>query len=100
LTAFSFWDAEGVSLYKGFFEGGLTLDGVKYHCITTEDITQGWVSADVKIVTPDGEDIVTMYGGSVGMKFESSGNHEEELDKVNPMSGWWVYEILKEGSCK
>lgn len=36
--------------------------------------------------------MVEMYGGTVGMNFESSGDHGAGLDNMQPLSGWWVYE--------
>jgi hypothetical protein len=105
LTAFSFWNDDGDCLYKeraGKWQSGrrpkahsgvLTLDGATYHLIKTDDITQGWVSADVKVHEQKNEYTVRMYGGTVGMGFESSGDHGEGLDMVRPMSGWWAFEV-------
>ena len=36
--------------------------------------------------------MIKMIAGSAGMKFESSGDHEDGLDSVRALSGWWVYE--------
>jgi hypothetical protein len=36
---------------------------------------------------------VRMYGGTIGMRLESSGDCGDALDEVRPMSGWWVYEL-------
>jgi hypothetical protein len=64
----------------------LTLDGVEYHRIAVDSVTQGWVSDNVKIRDGHGDYMVEMYGGTVGMDSESSGDHRGGLDTVKPFS--------------
>ena len=33
-----------------------------------------------------------MVAGSVGILFDAGGDNSKGLDRVQPLSGWWVYE--------
>ncbi|KAI2631460.1 hypothetical protein GGS26DRAFT_95849 [Hypomontagnella submonticulosa] len=97
---------------------GCDLDGTLFHKVNTKDIPDAFVSVPVKI--DDNGDIhyTRMVAGSVGIQVSSSGetvearpvfqrpgNGAEEqkpedkpgLDTLQPVSGWWMYELV-EGS--
>jgi len=109
LNAFSFWNENGYCMYtipRPSSENGngverLKLDGVTYHRIRPEFVTQGWVSVDIEIdesATGHGIYVVEMFAGSVGMDLNASGDHGQQLDTVKPVLGWWVY--LKDSAQK
>jgi hypothetical protein len=113
LNVFSFWNDKGKCLFD---EGGertcavprergheaqLTLDGERFHRLRTKDIVKGWVSVDVEVddtYNRNGIYMVQMVAGSVGLEFESSGDHSEHehgLDTVQAITGWWAYERME-----
>jgi hypothetical protein len=103
-------------------EQGCEVDGTTYHRIDTKDIPNGYVSVPVT-VDDNGTEIKTrMVAGSVGIAVSSSGEKldisnrrqlrvQEEsegsqlkkvvpdpgdvtgLDSLQPVSGWWMYEL-------
>lgn len=96
LTAFAFWDADGVMQYKagsnpppwvtefqdqmGNTTPILVLDGVRYHRVELDDIPIGFVATPLKIEDPSG----TLYNarilaGSIGMRVTSSGGKIAEF---------------------
>ncbi|RDW79917.1 hypothetical protein BP6252_04555 [Coleophoma cylindrospora] len=115
ITAFCFWDADGNTLYESppdtefqdyMGEGTevFSLDGVDYHRIDTDDIPQSYVSVPVKVNDNGNEFDTHMIAGSVAIDLTSSGDTVEAcngkagvvgLDTLQPVSGWWIFEIKK-----
>ena len=122
LTAFCFWDAGGKCLYNAptgtvdtndrsasyATSPGCDIDGTLYHRVDTNDIPEGYVSLPV---TVDDNGVIhksRMVAGSVGIQLRSSGLPVDEsqvgnhgpggypvnLDTIQPVSGWWIYEIV------
>lgn len=125
IAAFYFWDEDGKCLYRTsggvqysedaplgemedeeddiYGEGTysrhqqlhLSLDGVKYHKLDSEEIPSGWIQVPVKI-TDNGETIHSvMVAGSVGMACSSSGSKNGMMDTLQPETGWWICEKKK-----
>lgn len=132
IAAFCFWDEDGKCLYRtlknvqysedaafGEMEENdgdeiygeiwsyhedlhLSLDGVRYHKIDSDEIPSGWVQVPVKI--DDSGEMVrsVMVAGSVGMSCSSSGSEDKNgdpiLDTLQPETGWWICEKLAANS--
>jgi hypothetical protein len=107
-------------------EGGCNLDGTLYHRIDIEDIPNGYVSVPV-LVDDNGKEFKTkMVAGSVGIavsssgeKLDTTGTHKRwvyngsmkrefkdvtpevsdatGLDSLQPVTGWWMYELAETG---
>lgn len=77
ITAFCFWDGEGRSHHRNWFdqhpkEKGLILDGVAYHRIDSQAVPPGFVSVPV-LVNGNGTEYNTkLIAGSVGYNVSSS----------------------------
>ena len=119
ITAFCFWDEKGKSMFSLFGqkkaeekknEPGndawtekkhLSLDGVQYHRIESDEVPPGYTSVPVKVVDNGNEFDALMVAGSVGIKASSSesGGKGGELDTMSPESGWWIFE-KKSGEVK
>ncbi|KAK5628850.1 hypothetical protein RRF57_004565 [Xylaria bambusicola] len=121
ITAFCFWDGEGKPMHGGPATG-CEINGTRYHKLDTEDIPVGYVSVPVT-VDDNGQAIKTrMVAGSVGIAASSSGekldtswthagwdkrpfgepqyspvkpeiSDKTGLDSLQPISGWWMYEL-------
>ncbi|KAH8170539.1 hypothetical protein LIA77_09320 [Sarocladium implicatum] len=118
LTAFCFWNSEGKPI-RDLSRGdpqACNLDGISFSRIETGDIPNGYISCQVK-VEDNGKEVKTrMVAGSVGIAVKSSGEPLEErpsltlfsskdkkapekkiespgLDTLQPVSGWWMYEL-------
>ncbi|KAK5654562.1 hypothetical protein OQA88_7191 [Cercophora sp. LCS_1] len=93
LTAFCFWDADGVSLYGKMTDkgGGVEVDtenggkpgcrlgDVVYHRVESGGIPVGWAGAPVDVVDERGDVWkVMLVAGSMGLRVSSSG---ERLDR-------------------
>ncbi|KAI1412124.1 hypothetical protein F5Y13DRAFT_47664 [Hypoxylon sp. FL1857] len=125
ITAFCFWTAEGECLYKppegpvvtntfGHRNPGCDLDGVLFHRVNTEDIPNSFVSVPVTVDDNGKEYRTRMVAGSVGIEVTSSGEPLEPkprrgdqigaaetaemtgLDSLQPVSGWWMYELAED----
>ena len=117
ITAFCLWDAEGKCMSRtrpqmldgprpvgvGRRTGGgsaweekhLTLDGVDYHRIESDEIPPGYTSVPVKV--DDNGDIfmAMMVAGSVGIKGSTSEcGGIGKLDTMSAESGWWIFEKI------
>ncbi|KAI1197244.1 hypothetical protein F5X97DRAFT_183228 [Nemania serpens] len=123
LTAFCFWDGDGKSMYSAG-GGGCEINGAKYHRLDMDEVPVGYVSVPVT-VDDNGREIKTrMVAGSVGIAALSSGDKLDTswthagwykppfgkpkytpvkpevgamtgLDSLQPVSGWWMYEIAE-----
>jgi hypothetical protein len=106
ITAFCFWDEKGKPLYVPgenppsiFMDMTalirttpfLTLSGVRYHRVNTQAIAAGWVSVPVRVDDNGKVHDTRMVAGSVGVKVTSS-KENTELDSLQPVTGWWIYE--------
>jgi hypothetical protein len=107
LTAFCFWDNDGKSLYepglrvKQYFGNDpelLDLEGLKYHCIDTDDIPNGFASVPVKVDDNGTEYHAKMLARAIGIQATSSGDYragneentggeEKKLDCLQSLSG-------------
>lgn len=114
ITAFMFWDKDGKLLYRRSkssyldeYLPPLTLDGMTFHRITSDDVPPGYCTVPVTIIgdveKPEIE--AEMLAGSIGMEFTSSGLEmangepgEDRPDTMQPRSGWWIYEKAEKGS--
>ena len=101
-TAFCFWTATGKLLYKAKDverQGACTLDGVSYHRIDIQKIPLGYASVLVKLSDGRGEYETRMLAGSVAIEASS---HARSGDKtvLQPVSGWWMYEVPGEEETK
>jgi hypothetical protein len=123
ITAFCFWDTEGKLMYRqSDSEDAYALDGTSYHRVDTADIPNAYVSVPV-LVDDNGREVRTkMVAGLVGMKASSSGEkldisighkgwvrkgfakpvledvepalgEDTGLDSLQPVVGWWMYEL-------
>lgn len=122
-TAFCLWDEDGKSLHSrqgprkpvswkshAYSNAGCELDGQLYHRVETTDIPSGF--AFVPVTVDDNGTIYNtkMIAGSVGIQASSSGQMLSErnnrgtdeamaapgLDTLQPVTGWWMYEIESE----
>jgi len=78
----------------------LTLDGVSYPRIETEDIPAGTAEVDVKL-DDNGEIFKTLLvagnmGSAIGSSNDASLSKSGQRDTVRPVPGWWMF-IKKEG---
>jgi hypothetical protein len=96
ITAFFSWDKKGKRMFKGS-EGKYLLDGVEYLCIGTSSFTSAHTSMTVKVCDQGGEFQAHVVAGSVGMKVSSSKNLKEDLDTLQPESGWWMIKVGDDG---
>ncbi|KAM5351197.1 hypothetical protein ACJ41O_003920 [Fusarium nematophilum] len=117
ITAFCFWTNQGYCLFYSeqlarWMPKTITVDGVKFHPVSTEKIPGGFTSVPVKVNDHGLEFTTRMVAGSVGIRVSSSPpessldegpsiesqalESREKLDSIQPVSGWWIYE-LKEG---
>ncbi|EAT87510.1 hypothetical protein HBI56_122700 [Parastagonospora nodorum] len=114
LTAFCFWDSEGVSMYyrnspafsdpytpvekNNICGPRLQIDGVWYACVDTERIPTGFASVPVTVIDNGVEYKTKMVAGSLGIGVERSGEKDkdgvEKLDSVRGLSGWVMYELV------
>ncbi|KAI1097428.1 hypothetical protein F4804DRAFT_347189 [Jackrogersella minutella] len=109
ITAFCFWTAEGKYLYKLLrhdgperFEGRYSscdLDSTLFHSVHTNDIPGSFVSILVTVnynrieVTSSGEFIKPKRARRNSAQTEEV--KETDLDSIQPVSGWWVYELVE-----
>lgn len=114
ITAFCFWDANGKCLYRpptAHYARGCDIDGTLFHRVDTEDIPEAYVSVPVTVDDNGVEYKTRMVAGSVGIQAWSSGSPLDEsqwqgypntpssgsnvgLDSIQPVSGWWMYELV------
>jgi hypothetical protein len=108
LTAFCFFDREGVPLarteetWSSAPDGNaniLQLDGVHYPRIHMNQIPPAYASVPVLLINPmDNGKLIktTIVAGCVGTKILHSGltsaEHDGMYDTVEPASGWWMFE--------
>ncbi|OGM47921.1 hypothetical protein ABOM_002690 [Aspergillus bombycis] len=102
ITAFCFWDASGEPLYhKGSVGHGLgcNLDGVGYHRVDTNSIPSGFNTVPVKVDDNGHVYHTIMVAGLVGIQAsagpgaESTNRESGSLNTIQPVPGWWMYEI-------
>ncbi|KAH7064407.1 hypothetical protein BKA63DRAFT_525332 [Paraphoma chrysanthemicola] len=122
ITAFCFWSSEGKVLYHENDGDGVVLDDTCYHRVDTKDIPNAYVSVPVTIDDNGVELSTRMVAGLVGMRVSSSGEKldvskghkgwirlpfqepkwkeveavigdETGLDSLQPVAGWWMYEV-------
>jgi hypothetical protein len=121
ITAFCFWDGDGKPMHSGP-AAGCEINGTQYHKLDMDDIPVGFVSVPVTL-DDNGQLIKTrMVAGSVGIAASSSGDKLDTswtqarwynpqfgepqytpvkpevsdtagLDSLQPVSGWWMYEV-------
>lgn len=118
ITAFCFWDEDGKSRCAKQRVGRVTqeniagywvgceLDGVLFHKVETDDIPLGASSVPVKVDDNGVPHETKMLAGMFGIQATSSGQVLDNsytydpagpgLDTVQPVSGWWMYELRSE----
>jgi hypothetical protein len=124
ITAFSFWDQDGKSLYAPHGEPPthralLRLDEAIYHTVDMSRIPAGWTSVPLKIDEYGNVYEATMVAGSVAVRVSTSGEPLDAtdygyrpvgsgsqdvapvpavpqmgLDSLQPESGWWIFKKL------
>jgi len=86
--------------WNGLRTPHLMLDGAIYHRVEIDQVPAGYGSVPVKVEDNGHVFDTTMVAGSVGIKGASSGkplhNGQIGLDTMQPVSGWWIFEKLKE----
>ncbi|KAL8923614.1 MAG: hypothetical protein Q9208_004561 [Pyrenodesmia sp. 3 TL-2023] len=106
ITAFCFWDKDGKSMYRPhhspdrvaddhetwYKSRALKLDGMVYHWIESDDVPPGYSSVPVKVDDNGDEFQATMIAGSVATRYSSSQGDGDNLDTIQPESGWWMFE--------
>ncbi|KAF3070595.1 hypothetical protein GL218_00096 [Daldinia childiae] len=123
ITAFTFWKVNGECMYTSPlvpFESytpdthGCNLDGTVFHIIDMADIPDAFASVPVTVNDNGVIHETRLVAGSIGMAVSSSGelvelessyfmNGRTELsdktgpDTLQPVSGWWMYELVEEG---
>ena len=72
----------------------LSLDGVNYHWIESDDVPPGYMSVPVKVDDNGNKFDAMMVAGSVGIKATSSESLAQggPLDTMSPESEWWIFE--------
>ena len=76
----------------------LTLDGVDYHWVDSDEVPPGYTSVPVMVDDNGHKFEAMMVAGSVGIKASSSKRGESgKLDTMGAESGWWIFE-KKDGS--
>lgn len=115
LSAFCFWTPKGQRPKGSWY--GCDIDGLSFLSVDTSDIPSGFVSVPVKVYD-NGKEIKTeMVAGLVGISAssnrhffdktpalgsvrpdEDAGRQSEVdgkacLDSLQPVSGWWMYEL-------
>ena len=71
----------------------LTLDGVDYHWVESDEVPPGYTSVPVKVDDNGHEFEAMMVAGSVGIKASiSERGGIGELDTMGAESGWWIFE--------
>lgn len=118
ITAFCFWNEDGHSLCGrqrvglvsresiAGYRDGCELDGVFFHNVETDDIPLGASSVPVKVDDNGVPYETQMLAGMVGIQATSSGQMLDNsytrdptgpgLDTLQPVSGWWMYELRSE----
>jgi hypothetical protein len=85
-------------------EDYLTLDGIPYHRIDSQDVPPGYLEVDV-LLDDNGDEFKTMMvAGQVGMRICSSGDKrllpDGQCDTVQPIAGWWIFTKQSEGEVR
>ncbi|GAB1207592.1 hypothetical protein APSETT445_006316 [Aspergillus pseudonomiae] len=102
VTAFCFWNASGEPLYHKDSVGqghGCNLDGVGYHRVDTDSIPSGFNTVPVNVNDNGHEYHTVMVAGLVGIQAstgpsaESPNKEAGSLNTIQPVAGWWMYEI-------
>ncbi|KAK3169456.1 hypothetical protein OEA41_008839 [Lepraria neglecta] len=72
----------------------LSLDGVQYHWIESDEVPPGYTFVPVKVDDNGNDFDALMVAGSVGIKASSSesGAKGRSLDTMSPESGWWIFQ--------
>ncbi|KAK4893743.1 hypothetical protein LTR27_007990 [Elasticomyces elasticus] len=102
ITAFCFWNRRGKCLAKGGdlakpekpwqVDELLSLEGVQYHVIVTNDVPSGMVTVPLH-VDDNGEKVETvMVAGSTGIQCLGDA---AAPDTMQPQSSWWIFEEVK-----
>jgi Domain of unknown function (DUF4419) len=105
-------------MWSRYSTAGCDLDGTLYHRVDGDHIPAGYMGAPVKDESRPGKEL-RIVAGSVGIRCTSSGEPMEMnphrwrmssqrtrmsvtkegvvgLDSLQPISGWWVFEMLAE----
>ncbi|GJJ78993.1 hypothetical protein EMPS_11352 [Entomortierella parvispora] len=95
ITAFCFFDNDGVSLYRppsASKAGTLTLDGVAFHRVDTNDIPSGF--AEVPVLLNDNGEIfnTVMMAGLLGMRVSGP-----KKNTLQPQLAWWIANEIRTG---
>ncbi|KAI1802729.1 hypothetical protein F4811DRAFT_554569 [Daldinia bambusicola] len=122
ITAFTFWKTNGECLYtsqqgpagrSGLHNVGCDLDGTLFHIIDMKDMPNAFCSVPVTVDDNGVTHKTRMVAGSIGLAVSSSGellelessffkigksklSDKTGLDTLQPISGWWMYELEKE----
>ncbi|KAE8370904.1 hypothetical protein BDV27DRAFT_165045 [Aspergillus caelatus] len=103
VTAFCFWNAQGEPLYReDTVANGLggNLDGICYHRVETDTIPSGYNTVPVKVDDFGHVYNTKMVAGLVGIEASptpsANGGEAGSLDTIQPVAGWWMYEIDSE----
>ncbi len=88
--------------WNGLQNPRLMLDGVAYHKVDIKDVPPGYGSVPVHVDDNGNEFDTTMIAGSVGIKGTSSGrplqNGQPGLDTIQPVSGWFIFDLLEKSA--
>ena len=96
-----FWNKDGQLLRDGYRSDRikrLVLDGAKFHIVKMNAVPRGYCTVPVDINDNGHELKAEMLAGSVGCQWLTSGgdvgdgNDTGNLDTIQPLSGWWIYE--------
>ncbi|KAI9925410.1 hypothetical protein ASPWEDRAFT_41490 [Aspergillus wentii DTO 134E9] len=122
ITAFCFWNQEGVPLYREptgpvsledfkAQSAGCELDGVLFHRVDTDNIPTAFAHVPVNVNDNGREYKTTMLAGLIGIEAKSSGavlqvdldyeygftgTKTPGVDSIKPVSGWFMYENKSE----
>ena len=97
-----YWDKDGKSTYNPHLldwmskDPLLSLDGVQYHQVGSDNVPPGYCTVPV-LIDDNGHEIpAEMLAGSIGWNCTSSGletsSGKRGPDTMQPRSGWWIYE--------
>jgi hypothetical protein len=83
----------------------LTIDGVNYLNVDTDDIPSGYTTVPVELDDNGTKYHTVMVAGSVAYNVTSSreaasmisDDSSRTLDTIQPVSGWWMYESKGNG---
>lgn len=106
ISAFCFWNLDGTKIkyleHNPNIESSsgrtrnpqepLSLDGVVYNAINSNDIPPGYMSMPIKIVVSGTTHDAVIVAGSVGLKCTKSTAMQQHEDTLSAETGCWIYE--------